>query len=300
MRSRLLIVLVLLASSAFKPAVPPEQRSAVLISWDGAEGEHVRAAVLAGRLPNLARLAREGSLIDLYVTGHGTDTKPGHAQMLTGYDPTVTGVYTNARFKPIPRGFSIFERLHQAFGKDGLATIMLTGKGPNLGSLTPEGGVAEPFALARPSITVWDGDQIRQARNIGERALRYIKRYASQGRFFLFIHFPDVDVAGHRFGEDASEYDRALVEVDAWLGKILAALDAEGAAARTLVYVTADHGFDKGTKRHTEAMRIFLATNDPSVLGPGEQRDVTPTVLSAMGVDLGRITPRLPGRTLAR
>jgi len=293
-------VAILFAASAFKPGIRPERRSAILISWDGAGGEHVRAAVAAGRMPNLARLAGQGALVDLEVTGHGTDTKPGHAQMLTGYDPNLTSVYSNGRFKAIPRGFSIFERLHQAFGKNGLVTIMLTGKGPNLGSLIPENGNAEPYSQARASITVWDGDQIRPARLIGDRALRYLDRYAGQGRFFLFIHFPDVDVAGHTHGESSSEYDQALAECDAWLGRIMEAVETWGAADRTLIYVTADHGFDQGTKRHASASHIFLGTNDPKVSGPGEQRDITPTILSAMGVDLTKILPRLPGKVLAR
>jgi predicted AlkP superfamily pyrophosphatase or phosphodiesterase len=300
MRSRWFLVAVLLLASAFKPTTPPGERSAVLISWDGAEGDHVRANVAAGKMPHLARLAREGALVDIEVTGHGTDTKPGHAQMLTGYDPAITGVYTNARFGPIPRGYSIFERLHQAFGKQGLVTIMLTSKGPNLGSQSPPGSNAEPFSLARASITVWDGDRIRQAHSVGRRALRYIKRYAPKGRFFLFIHFADIDVAGHLHGEDSREYDAALAECDAWLGKIVAALAVEGAAERTLVYVSADHGFDRGTKRHSHATRIFLGSNDPELSQPGEQRDIAPTVLSAMGVDLTKITPRLPGKVLSK
>jgi hypothetical protein len=92
MRSRLLFVAILLATSAFKPETRPEQRNAILISWDGALREHVRANVEKGKLPNLARLAGEGALVDINVTGHMTDTKPGHAQLLTGYDPNLTGV----------------------------------------------------------------------------------------------------------------------------------------------------------------------------------------------------------------
>jgi hypothetical protein len=297
MRSRLPLVALLLAVLAFKPGTPPAQRNAILISWDGAGGERVRASL--AKLPNLAKLAGQGALVDLEVTGHGTDTKPGHAQMLTGYDPNLTGVFTNTRFSAIPRGYSIFERLHQAFGKHGLVTVMLTGKGPNLGSQSPD-GAAEPFHLVRAGITVWDGDQIRRARGIGERAVRYVERYASKARFFFFVHFPDVDVAGHYFGEDSPEYDRALADCDAWLGELMAALERTGVADRTLLYVTADHGFDKGTKRHAHASHIFLATNDPSVSRPGEQRDVAPTVLSAMGVEVGQITPRLPGKVLAK
>jgi predicted AlkP superfamily pyrophosphatase or phosphodiesterase len=300
MRSRLIFVVILLATSAFKPAVRPEQRSAILISWDGAGGERVRAAVAAGKLPHLARLAGEGALVDIEVTGHGTDTKPGHAQMLSGYDPNITGVYSNARFRPIPRGFSIFDRLRQALGKSGITTIMLTGKGPNLGSQSPADGAAEPFALARASITVWDGDQIRLARVVGERALRYIRRYARQGRFFFFFHFPDVDVAGHIHGEDSSAYESALVECDAWLGRIVAAIADQGASDRTLIYVTADHGFDKGSKRHSAASHVFLGTNAPGIGQAGEQRDITPTILSAMGVQWTSLLPHLPGRALGK
>jgi predicted AlkP superfamily pyrophosphatase or phosphodiesterase len=291
---------ILLLAAAFKPAVPPEQRSAILISWDGAGRERVREAVAAGKLPNLARLTREGALVDIEVTGHATDTKPGHAQMLSGYDPSITGVYTNDKFRPIPRGYSIFERLHQAFGKSGLVTIMLTGKGPNLGSLTPAGGAAEPFALARASITVWDGDRVRLARVIGKRAIRYVQRYASKGRFFLFVHFPDVDVAGHTDGEASTAYERALVDCDSWLGRIVEAVTEQGASDHTLMYVTADHGFDKGKKRHSAATHIFLGTNDPQVGQAGEQRDITPTILSAMGADLTKISPRLPGEVLGK
>ena len=299
MKSRWVFVGILLATSAFKPGTRPELRNAILISWDGAGGEHVRANVSAGKLPNLARLTRHGALVDLEVTGHGTDTKPGHAQMLTGYESSQTGVYSNTKFGAIPRGYTVFERLQQAFGK-GIVTIMLTGKGPNLGSQSPDGGSAEPFYLTRPSLTVWDGDLIRPARIVGEHALRYVERYAGKERFFLFVHFPDVDVGGHYFGEDSGDYDRALADCDAWLGKLLDALEARGISDRTLVYVTADHGFDKGTKRHSSATRIFLGTNDPKVTQPGEQRDIAPTVLSAMGVDLAKITPRLPGKVLIR
>jgi predicted AlkP superfamily pyrophosphatase or phosphodiesterase len=300
MRFRFLLVAILLAASAFKPQTRPEQRNAILISWDGALREHVRANVGSGKMPHLARLAKEGALVDIEVTGHGTDTKPGHAQLLTGYDPSVTSVYSNSKFGAIPRGYSIFERLQQAFGKNAVATIMLTGKGPNLGSQDPDAGPAEPFFLIRPALTLWDGDQIRPARIIGEHAIRYIDRFAGKGRFFLFVHFPDVDVAGHTYGEASAEYDRALAECDAWLGRIMAELEKEGVADRTLVYVSADHGFDKGTKRHTSATHIFLGTNDANVSQAGEQRDIAPTVLTAMGVDLSKLTPRLPGKVLSK
>ncbi|HEY5282390.1 MAG TPA: alkaline phosphatase family protein [Polyangia bacterium] len=295
------LVFLFLGASAFNAKTRPEERNAILISWDGALREHVRGDLARGKLPNLARLIRLGALVDLDVTGHQTDTKAGHAQMLTGYDPALTGVYANGKFNPIPSGTSIFERLHQALGKHGITTIMLTGKDHNLGSRAP--GLfshGEPYHLVRPGITVWDGDEMRRADVVGEKAVSYIRDYAKQGRFFLFIHFPDIDLNGHSYGEDSDAYDSAMVECDRWLGKIMTELENQGIDGRTLVYVSADHGFEVGTKNHRNAPHIFLATSDPSVSQAGQQRDITPTILRAMGVDLAKISPALPGRPLGK
>ena len=294
-----LAVALALSSAAFKRS-PVEQRNAILISWDGALREHVRAALARNQLPGLARLIRNGAMVDIDVVGHSTDTKAGHAQMLTGYDAQTTGVYSNNRYKAIPAGYSIFERLHQVFGTKGIATIMLTSKDHNLGSRGP-GLLTEPdpYYWVRPGITVFDGDQIRSASVVGGKALHYIGRFANSGRFFLFIHFSEIDAAGHKHGEDSEEYDQALAVCDKWLGTLLKELEKQGIDDRTLVYVTADHGFERASKRHGNAPHIFLATNDPTVKIDGQQRDVAPTVLSAMGVDLSKIRPALPGRPLS-
>jgi len=292
---------ILVAGAAFNSHTRPVERNAILISWDGALREHVRDDLARGKLPHLARLVRAGALVDLEVTGHQTDTKAGHAQMLTGYDPALTGVYSNGKFRPIPSGYSIFERLHQAFGKHGIATIMLTGKDHNLGSSAPDLlRQGDPYFLVRPGITVWDGDQMRPASVVGGKAVSYIRTFANKGRFFLFIHFADVDLGGHRAGEDSAAYDDALAECDGWLGKILSELETQGIDGRTLVYVSADHGFEVGGKNHGNAPHIFLATSDPSVAQAGQQRDIAPTILRAMGVDLATITPTLPGRPLGK
>jgi len=302
MRLRIfLLAFLVFGVAAFNPKTRPAERNAILISWDGALREHVRADLAQGKLPSLAKLVRSGALVDLDVTGHQTDTKAGHAQMLTGYDPALTGVSSNSKFNPIPRGYSIFERLTQAFGKQGITTLMLTGKDHNLGSAPP--GLlshGEPYSLVRPGITVWDGDQMRPASAVGAKAVHYIRTYANKGRFFLFIHFADIDLAGHRSGEGSEAYDHALVECDLWLGKVMTELESQGSDGRTLVYVSADHGFEVGTKNHGNATHIFLATSDPSVAQAGQQRDIAPTILQAMGVDLAKITPALPGKPLGR
>jgi hypothetical protein len=292
--------LALVCASAFKRDVPRDQRNAILISWDGALREHVRRDLAQSKLPNLARLVEHGSLVDIDVVGHQTDTKAGHAEMLSGYGPQATGVYSDSNYRPIPRGYTIFERLRQAFGRDAVTTIMVTGKDHNLGS-RGAGLVrgAEPFHFSRSGITVWDGDRNRPASAVGKKAVDYIDRFAGKGRFFLFVHLPDADWTGHAYGENSEEYDRALVECDRWLGAILDALSRKGVDDRTLVYVTADHGFEVGARQHGDAPHIFLATNHAGVRA-GQQRDIAPTVLSAMGVDPSKISPALPGKVLGQ
>ena len=330
----LFAVLVLAGATAFKPSTPPRLRSAILISWDGALREHINDSMKRNQLPNLAQLIKEGRMVDIEVSGHVTDTKSGHAQMLTGYDPSLTGVFSNTRFRPIPRGTSIFERLQQAFGKKDIATIMLTGKAMGLGPGAPrisaetdapnsvsdessdeekqarrlekiraagEQNVSgQPFYLVKSALTAWDGDMPRDARAVGQKALGFIDKFGPEGRFFLFVHFGDADVNGHRYGEDSREYDDALVALDGWLGRIVAQLKADGLYNLTALYITSDHGFDVATTHHGKATHSFLATNDPQLTSAGEQRDITPTVLQALGVDISTITPALPGKSLRK
>lgn len=132
----LLVAVNIIHGAAAVPTASAPVKNVILISWDGVQRNHLRELLDAGRLPNLTSLIKEGTIVEIDVT-HKTDTKAGHAQMLTGYGPEVTGVYSNSVYQPIPKGYTIFERLEEEFGKDNIATIMITGKGGNLGSKGP-------------------------------------------------------------------------------------------------------------------------------------------------------------------
>jgi len=137
----LVLVLLLAALSlpalGFDPATPPAQRNAILFSWDGVQRDHLNECLARNELPNLSALIAEGKMVKIEVTNHKTDTKAGHTQMLTGYDPDVTGVFSNGKFKAIPEGLSIFERLEKRFGDDNITTLMVTAKTHHVGSCAP-------------------------------------------------------------------------------------------------------------------------------------------------------------------
>lgn len=114
-------------------------KNAILIGLDGAHRGHVKALLLADKLPNLKQLISEGTLVDIDVTSGATDTKAGWSQILTGYKPEITGVYNNGRYRDIPAGYSIFERLKTHFGPDKFAAVAVIGKKDHCGEIN------EPF-----------------------------------------------------------------------------------------------------------------------------------------------------------
>ncbi len=265
--------------------------SVVLISWDGVQRAHLVDLLAQGRLPVLANMIAAGAYIPLRVTDHATDTKAGHSEMLSGLGPDTTGVYSNARYRAIPSGLTLFERLKESFGAESIATAAVTGKTTNL---------REILANAGPAIDI-SAIESAGADAVGVEAHAVLEAFSATP-FFAFFHFRDPDHAGHGSGENSRQYEDAIVACDVWLGRIIAALESLGLASRTAVYVTTDHGFDEGKKSHSDAPEVWLVAEDPvAELGSveGDQKDVAPTVLARFGIDGKTLDPALSGRTYA-
>jgi hypothetical protein len=301
------------AQPAFKgtlraPISPPPVENVLLIGWDGVQRHRLLELMVAGRLPNLWALIEEGSIETIGVTGHATDTKSGWTQILTGYDPDVTGVYSNGRYQPIPEGLSVFERAQQAFGRENIFTMMVNGKAVHVGSKgpgEPTGGprgqqtekLGQPFYNTRKALDVWDGDKQRDAPDVGAAAISALEK-AGGKRFLAFVHFSDPDHRGHASGENSPEYEQAIITCDEWLGKLTQWVKDKGLYERTRIYVVTDHGFDEGEKSHRYAPRTWLATNDNAVMMGGHMHDITATLLVRMGVDISKLEPAYPGHAL--
>jgi arylsulfatase A-like enzyme len=312
----LLAVLFVLGSSRL-PAqnAPPVPRNVILISWDGVDRAVLRELLVAKRLPNLAALFAEGSLQEMEVVGHATHTKPGHAEMLTGLAAETTGVITNDQFAPIPEGFTIFERLQQYFGRDKIRCIFVGSKDANVGGrgageIKPDPRKlhlpeyreslkrGEPFHLTKKHLDLFDADT-RLAPASVPLFLKAIEANQSP-QFFAFLHLAEPDNNGHLFGDESAEYREGVVQCDEWLGKIVAWLKEHKLYDDTRIYISTDHGFDKGTKNHLNAPNIWLATNDKAVARGGNQSDIAATILWRFGVELEKLEPKLIGRPLTK
>ena len=99
-------------------------------------------------------------------------------------------------------------------------------------------------------------------------------------------------------GKTQFRYEQGIEACDYWLGQILAKLNTFGIADNTLIYITADHGFDEGSFWHSNAPYIFLATNDKNIIRDGDEVDVAPTVYYGLGLWNYSFSPPLDGLPL--
>jgi arylsulfatase A-like enzyme len=113
----------------------------------------VQECLARGELPTLKKLSEQGALVDIDVVNGATDTKAGWSQILTGYNPEVTGVYSNSKYRDIPKGLSVFERLEEHFGADKFVTVAVIGKSGHCGEIRP------PFKTRLDANTPAEADQ---------------------------------------------------------------------------------------------------------------------------------------------
>jgi hypothetical protein len=113
----------------------------------------------------------------------------------------------------------------------------------------------------------------------------------------IFVHFDQVDAAGHSFGWGGSQYNAALQNVDTLVGNIMSAVNARpgvvGGTENWLVLISADHG-GQGTGHNAQQGLInwevpyVISGNsvpDGVQLGQGTLRDIVPTALYHLGID---------------
>jgi predicted AlkP superfamily pyrophosphatase or phosphodiesterase len=257
---------------AAAPTPAPSPKVAIL-SVDG-----LRADVVAkSDLPNIRRLVERGAYTWSARTVTPSETLPGHASMLSGEDPTVHKITWDwNEYKPelgyigVPTVFSVARAA-------GLHTVMVVGK-RKLQHLAPPGTI-DTFVLTERG----DADVANEA-----------IVQAGAGFDLLFVHFPDVDYAGHAEGWLSAAYMAKVAAVDEAIGRLLAALPPQ-----TTVVLTADHGGkDKSHGQDIpENMTVPWIVAGPKVVRRGQitarvkETDTAATALWVLGLSLPGACP---------
>jgi choline-sulfatase len=265
----------------------------------------------AAKTPVLDGLAADGVLFERALAVAPL-TLPSHTSMLTGQYPPRHGVRDNGIF----RAGEELETLAEVLGREGYATAAFV----SAHVLESHYGLAQGFQTYDDHLggTQMGANLERPANKTVDRALAWLDGADEQAPWFLWLHLfdphapyfpPDGFVRGGMMASLAERYDGEIAFADQQLGRVLAALEASGQAARTLVVVTSDHGDSLGA--HDEPTHgIFIYDSVMRVplilrfapLGGGRRIggqvsgvDLFPTVLDVLDLPL---PAALHGRSL--
>jgi arylsulfatase A-like enzyme len=181
----------------------------------------LRGDVLAqADVPNIRALAQRGAFTYAARTVTPSETLPSHASMLSGQDPSVHKLSWDWNDFLPEKGYITVPTIFSVARAAGLRTVMVVGK-RKLQHLAAPGAV-DAFVLTERG----DADVANEA-----------IVQAGVGFDLLFVHFPDVDLTGHREGWLSPAYMASLAGLDVAVGRLLAALPPG-----TAVIFTADHG----------------------------------------------------------
>jgi arylsulfatase A-like enzyme/cytochrome c-type biogenesis protein CcmH/NrfG len=291
----------------------------VLVTIDTLRADYVGSyGSKSSRTPTLDRMAADGVRFATTISPTPM-TMPSHTSLMTGLDPPLHGVHSNAKFR---LGDGI-PTLAEQFQSHGFATAAF------LSSVVLD----RRYGLSR-GFDVYD-DRMGFRRNIEGATGGYAERTADEvvdatlqwletapSRFFLWIHFYDPHAAydpprGFRPKRSATtakpeevgsfEYARQafppfyageIYFADTELGRFLRILNRKFADDRTLFIVTSDHGESLGEHGElTHTLTLYDATQKVPLLmkGPGVPGgrvvdaqvrlvDVAPTILNLSGL----------------
>lgn len=245
-----------------------QQPRVVLVSLDGLRPD----ALSEQTAPNITRLLAAGTRAAAAWDDLPAATLPNHATMLTGLVARQHGVLLDIELPGYIRARTLFDYASQA----GLRCAFLASKA-KLRYLAP------PDALETILI---EPDEVSLAGQV-------VALLGPRGPDLIFAHFRDPDSTGHRGGWMSPAYLAAVSLVDALVGQIAAAIEADSSRS-TFLILTADHGGEGlGHVLNTPAVRrIPWIVVGPDVPAGGvlEQvvtiADTTPTILWLLGIEV--------------
>lgn len=230
--------------SKHPPAAPPVEH-VIAISVD-ALGTRAIEALGAERTPTLHRLLAEGSsTLNARTAFEQNVTLPNHTGMVTGRRIALRsgghGVTwnTDRAHDTVPAASgprdiaSIFSVAHE----HGVETAMYASKAK-----------FDIFVDSWPNTidtVVYDGDDAALVGLVADRVA------ADELPGLTFLHLDAPDATAHRRGGMSSAYLDAVADTDTLLERLVTELEDSPVGRRTLVVLTADHGFAPGTRTHT-------------------------------------------------
>lgn len=250
----------------------PISQHVVILSIDGGKP----AVIEQSEMPTLKAAAKAGAVTWNAQTIFPSITLVSHTSMLAGVGPEKHHVMWNSWMEE--KGRFTFSTVFSVAKQAGLGTAAFAGKDKFLHFDAP--GVLDQFAIPGNKAPV-----------IAEAAAAY---FAEKKPGLMFVHFPDPDSAGHKFGWGSPEQIHAFAEADAGLKILVDGIEKAGLTKETTVIVSADHGGHDRThgSKSPEDMTIPWVTFGKAVkpgftiTDPVTTFDTAATALFLLGLEI--------------
>lgn len=244
------------------PSVP-----VLLISIDGlGAGQYD-----PGRMPNLARIAREGARAVAMVPSYPTLTFPNHYSIVTGLHPDRHGIVHNTMRDGVLGGFWLSNR--EAVG-DGRwwggtpAWVSAQRAGLATAAFFWPGTEADIAGIRPARWRPYDGDIPMQTRV--DTVLGWLSEPAATRPRFMTLYFEHVDESSHSHGPHSAEAHTAQRAVDAALGRLLDGMDARGLAGAVNIVLVSDHGLAEVPPGNTVIIEDMVDPADVELVTAGQ------------------------------
>ncbi len=243
-------------------AAPPRLTEHVIhISVDGCNAAMLQEFIDSGKAPNFKRLQDEGAFTMNARTDHTkTETLPNHASMFTGrpvdqpegmpgtthhgysanQSPTRGQTIHNSGNPNLDYIASVFDVAHDA----GLSTALFSAKEKfNLFDTSYNKNHGAAHERGRDKIDTFFTADDGAPRFSETTHKRFLADMAKNHYNYAFLHFRDVDTAGHALSWGSSGWFYALANADAYLGEVLKLVETDPELkGRTTIIVNTDHG----------------------------------------------------------
>ncbi|PXW69804.1 putative sulfatase [Blastomonas natatoria] len=272
------------------------------------------------KTPNIDRLAAQGIRLTSFYAGANVCT-PSRAALMTGRYPMRSGmqhvVMPHSDYGLPQSEFTIAEMLHEAGYATGMVGKWHLGHRdefwPTAHGFDEFTGVAysndmQPFDLYHHKTVVQSPAEQRELTDrYANAATDFISRHRAKPFFLYYAEtFPHLPLAVPDSASGVSEaglYGDVVEHLDEGIGRILAALQANGIADNTLVILTSDNGpwfeGDAGMFRgrkggtHEGGFRVPFIARLPGAIAPGQVSqemamniDILPTVAAFAGLKM--------------
>ena len=236
----------------------------LVISWDAVGNQDLAALET---LPHLRSLMERAACCRRVKSVCPSLTYPAHAAIVTGRNPSHTGIVNNIRFQPFRkepdwfwqrrfiRGTTLYDQAEEA-GLRTAALLWPVTAGAKITWNMPEiwarrfwqnqiteslfnGSIGYQIDLYRRFGRLLEGTKQPMLDNFVQASLLWTLSYYRPD--LTLVHYTDVDAMRHQYGVDSREAQAALRRLDMRLGAVMGLLERQMELRNTNIILLGDH-----------------------------------------------------------